>query len=154
LFSLLLSLAIVITSLNFIQLYLQYYQNALYLDRGSYRFEALLIIGVFTSILSLIGLWKIRAVPKSITFNQDKITVVFPMSKERIFTYEEINRVVVYLRNKWSGESQLQSFPFRARLYFCGNKYVVMFNPNRLSHFSVLYNIFLEKGLGHVIERK
>jgi hypothetical protein len=126
-----------------------------YKDLALFRLYWLSIVGIAGLFISVIGLLSIRSVPKLIKFKSDSMNVVYPMGQEKIFLYENINRILikgdVTRRSQWAVSSL---FPFRVRIYLFNNTVKIMFNPDRLVNFPTVLDGFKKSGLGSIIEHK
>jgi hypothetical protein len=117
-----------------------------------YNLFGFLFFGIGCFCLSIYGFLKIRYVPKLIVFRQDTINIVFPIGQEKVFSYSDISRFVIYQKSKWSVPQRWAHS--RVILYFSNSNIKVVFNPARLLNSKNIIEIIHNKGLGNIIEQK
>jgi hypothetical protein len=110
-------------------------------------FTPIIFISLALLVLqSLLGMVILYFTPKMIIFRQNSITIIYAVIHEKSFRYEDISRLVI-------GNKDRFSFRSKTRLYFSGHSTMVFFNPDRMLDFSVVLETIRKKGLARIIEQ-
>jgi hypothetical protein len=122
---------------------------------GIFVFIAFFILSLMISVLNLLHLICIFSVPKLLIFKENSIVLVNSLNRSRTFSYDSINRLIIYVSpksgkpSKWFLNKYTQ---FGARMFFSDGTFKILFNPSHLSNFSALLDTLRIKGLSSVIE--
>jgi hypothetical protein len=115
-------------------------------------FLKLFVPGLMGILFSIFGLAKLSTMPKSILFKQNSIIIFYAISGNKVLSYEDISRLVIYQNTNWTEERKWRFSS--AVLYYSENTYKVRFHPYRIFNFHLILENIQNKGLGHVITRK
>ena len=102
--------------------------------------------------ISVQGISSMFFVPKLIVFTQNNIKITSPIRGEKIFSYQDMSRFVLF--HKVLSRETRELVLLDITMYFMNDSVKVKLYPHQLFNFHDLIETLRSKGLGHLIEEK